>query len=55
MFFELLKIGFILLIAVPFLVMFYEVIMDISKRSWQFFSVKAKPVLISVITTLSRP
>jgi hypothetical protein len=55
MFFEILKIAFISMIVIPFCIMFYEVTVDILQRFLGFFRAKAKPALISVMTTITRP
>ena len=54
MLFEILRVAFILMIAIPFMVMFYEVTIDIWQRFWGFMNLRAKPVMISVISTITR-
>jgi hypothetical protein len=53
--FELLKITFILLIAIPFMYMLYEVTVDISQRFWGFVQLKARPALVSLLAIITRP
>ena len=52
MIFEILRIGVILLIAAPFLYMFYDVTVDFLKRSHEFYQKQAKPVLVGIMTSV---
>ncbi|MFQ5602406.1 MAG: hypothetical protein ACE5HS_03990 [bacterium] len=54
MLFAILKTAVILLIAVPFIYMFVDVFVDLHKRSFHFYRHKAKPVVVSVLSTFSK-
>lgn len=43
---------FIMLITVPFVYMIFDVFIDVLKRFHIFYRQKAKPVLVSVVTSL---
>jgi len=50
---EFLKILVTLIIAVPFVYMFYDVTRDLLKKLYILVSEKAKPVLISILSIFS--
>ena len=49
---EFLKVAVVILMAIPFLYMFYDVTKDLAKKTYLILTKKAKPVVISVISTL---
>jgi len=49
---EFLKVAVVVLMAIPFLYMFYDVTTDLAKKSYLAITQKAKPAVISVITSL---
>jgi len=51
---EIFKMLFLLLIAVPFIYIVVDVIVDIFKRTVGFYRRKAKPVIIRVYTSLDK-
>ena len=52
MIFGILKYGFVLLIAIPFLVMFVDVIVDVARRFYGFYKTNVKHSLTTVFTSL---
>jgi len=52
MIFGMLKYGFILLIAIPFLVMIVDVVFDVAKRFYGFYKTTVKHSLTTVFTSL---
>ncbi|MFQ5583176.1 MAG: hypothetical protein ACE5GL_01920 [Calditrichia bacterium] len=52
---KILNLLVLLLIAVPFLYIFIDVIFDMSKRIFEFFREKAKPVLIHIYSNIFQP
>ena len=51
---EVLKFLFLLLIAVPFLYMMYDVVVDVLKRIYGFYNRTAKPALLSMFALLAK-
>jgi hypothetical protein len=52
MIFEILKIGFLLAIAIPFLFMIYEVVVDVLQRLLGFYyKMRARPAVIDTRNT----
>ncbi len=51
MIFGILEFGFILLIAIPFLVMTVDVVIDVAKRFYGFYKTNVKHTLTSVFTS----
>jgi hypothetical protein len=49
---EFLKIAVVVLMAIPFIYMFYDVTQDLIKKLYLVITKKAKPVVISVISSL---
>lgn len=49
------KTLFILLIALPFIYIVTDVVIDIFKRIFGFYQSKAKPAIISVFTSVIKP
>ena len=52
---EILRLLILLLIAVPFIYIVVDVVVDIFKRTLGFYQQKAKPVLLRVYSTFTRP
>jgi hypothetical protein len=51
---EILKILILMLIAVPFIYIVVDVIVDIFKRTLIFYRQKAKPVIIRIYTSFDK-
>lgn len=51
---DVLKFLFILLIAVPFLYMMYDVVLDVLKRIYGFYNRNAKPAILSMFALLAK-
>ncbi|MCB0283002.1 MAG: hypothetical protein H6627_08885 [Calditrichae bacterium] len=49
---EILKVAVVVLFAVPFVYMIYDVVFDLSKKMYLAITKKAKPAVISVISAL---
>ena len=49
---EILKVIVVLVFAIPFLYMFYDVARDLTKKSYIAITKKAKPAVINVISML---
>ncbi|MGD9900319.1 MAG: hypothetical protein AB7T22_14440 [Calditrichaceae bacterium] len=49
---ELIKALVVLIIATPFIYMAFDVIMDLGKKSYVYYSKKARPVLVNVVNSL---
>jgi hypothetical protein len=50
---EILKVAVTLIIAIPFVYMFYDVTIDLLKKLYTLISKKAKPVLVSILSVFS--
>ena len=50
---EFLKVAVTLIIAVPFIYMFYDVTVDLFTKLYTLISRKAKPVLVSILSIFS--
>ena len=50
---EFLKIAVTLILAVPFVYMFFDVTRDLLKKLYILISQKAKPVLVSILSIFS--
>lgn len=49
---EYLKIAIVLLMAIPFVYMVYDVLKDVLKTTYKIFTEKAKPAFIQILTAL---
>ncbi len=49
---EYLKFAVVVIMAIPFLYMFYDVTKDLLQKAYLALTQKAKPVVISIISTL---
>ena len=50
---EFLKVAVTLILAIPFMYMFYDVTKDLLQKSYILISKKAKPALVSIISIFS--
>ncbi|NOG43668.1 MAG: hypothetical protein HND50_00420 [Calditrichaeota bacterium] len=49
---EFLKVAVVVLMALPFLYMFYDVTKDLTRKSYLALTQKAKPAVINIVSTL---
>jgi len=51
---KVLNIFFILIIAIPFIYIFVDVMVDIFRRTFGFFRLKTKPALVNILSLYSK-
>jgi hypothetical protein len=49
---ELLKALIVVIMAVPFIYMFFDVVIDMTKKTYSILHLKARPVLVTLISKL---